>query len=128
MSETELLDRYSADEGLTVSGWSQALRDGILLGQSCEACGHVTAAPKAACARCGARGLELTRLPTSGEVYSETRIEVAPEGFEAPYTVGLVSLGQARVLARLPAEAAIGDSVALAGVVAGGATPAPRFE
>ncbi len=128
MSETESLDRFLEDGTLTATGWGRALRDGILLGQSCEECGHVTAAPKAACASCGSRDIEIRRLATNGEVYSETRIGVAPEGFEAPYTVGLVSLGEARVLARLPDSVGIGDSVELVGVVEVGETPAPLFE
>lgn len=128
MSAADSLDRFLENGELSASGWSRALREGILLGQNCGECGHVTSAPKAACARCGSRDLEVTRLPASGEVYSETRIAVAPEGFDAPYTVGLVSLGEARVLGRVPAEAGIGDSVALAGVVEAGETPAPLFE
>ena len=54
MSETKELER-SGDDGdgvLTCRKWAAALREGILLGQECSECGHVTAAPKVACAQC----------------------------------------------------------------------------
>jgi len=68
---------------LTYEDWATALRDGTLLGQRCSDCGHVTAAPKAACAHCGSQGLTTTELPTTGEVYTETTLEVVPEGSTA---------------------------------------------
>lgn len=121
MSEQEPApESFLDDDGLTARAWARALRAGVLLGQRCPACEHVTAAPKAACARCGERDLAVESLPTAGEVYSQTTIAVAPEGFEGPYRVGLVDLGEARVLGRLPADADIGEEVSLAGVVAAG--------
>lgn len=98
-----------------------------LLGQRCGKCGHATAAPKAACARCGSRALEQIELPTEGEVYARTRIEVAPAEFEGPYTVALIDLGKARVLGRLRGEFDIGDDVALVDVYEHERGPAPVF-
>lgn len=121
-------ESYLEGDGLTARAWRRALRDGLLLGQRCPDCGHVTAAPKAACARCGARDLAVEALPTTGEVYTQTTIAVAPEGFEGPYRVGVVDLGDARVLARIPDDADIGDQLSLAGVVETDDRPAPRFE
>jgi len=120
-------ESFLEGDGLTVAAWSRGLRAGVLLGQRCGACGHVTGAPKAACARCGARDLAVEALPTTGEVFSQTTIAVAPEGFEAPYRVGLVDLGDATVLGRLPDDADVGDAVSLAGVVEQGERVAPRF-
>lgn len=108
--------------------WRQHLwEDGVLLGQRCRDCGHATAAPKTACARCGSRDVERVDLPTEGEVYARTRIEVAPADFEGPYEVGLVDLGDARVLARLDGAYEIGDAVALVDVYEGDLGPAPVF-
>ncbi len=119
---------YLEDGALTASAWSRALRDGVLLGQRCSSCERVTAAPKAACVRCGGRELAVEALPTAGEVYSETTIAVPPAGFSGPYRVGLVDLGEARVLGRIPDDAGIGDDVSLAGVVKAEGRAAPRFE
>jgi uncharacterized OB-fold protein len=61
-------------------------------------------------------------------VYTQTTIAVAPEGFEGPYRVGVVDLGDGRVLARISEDAEIGDAVSLAGVVEADDRVAPRFE
>lgn len=122
------VESFLEDGRLRVAGWSRALHDGVLLGQRCPSCAHVTAAPKAACARCGDRELSVEALPAVGAVYSETTIAVSPEGFESPYRVAIVDLGDARVLGRVPESAAIGDQVTLAGVVAVDGRVAPRFD
>jgi uncharacterized OB-fold protein len=120
-------EAFLDDGALTATAWRRALREGILLGQRCPSCDHVTGAPKAACARCGERELAVEALPTTGEVYTETTISVAPEGFDGPYRVGVVQLDDARVLGRIPDDAAIGDAVSLAGVVEADDRVAPRF-
>lgn len=121
-------EAYLDDGRLTAKAWARALEEGVLLGQRCGDCGHTTAAPKAACARCGARSLAVEALTTTGEVYTQTTIAVVPEGFDGPYRVGIVDLGDSRVLGRLPDEAEIGDEVSLAGVVWADDRAAPRFE
>ena len=66
-------------------------------------------------------------MQTAGEVYAETTVAVAPAGLDAPYQVALVSLGEARVIARIDGEVAIGDTVELSDVVEGEGGPAPVF-
>ena len=127
MSETQSVADYLDDGELTYAGWARALQDGTLLGQHCSECGHATAAPKAACARCGNRDLRVVQLPTEGEIYVETTVAVAPAGFEAPYQVALVSLGEAQVMARIDGEVSIGDTVQLSDVIDGEDGPAPVF-
>ena len=107
--------------------WCVALRDGRLLGQRCSDCGHETAAPKAACARCGGQSIERIELPTTGELYARTHVAIAPAAFDGPYDVGLVTVGGARVLARLDGSFEIGDELTLQGVVEGDDGPAPVF-
>jgi len=121
------LSAYLSDGRLDADGWTAALEDGHLLGQACPECEHVTAAPKAACARCGSRDLDPVELPEEGTVYSATRIEVAPEGFEAPYTVALVTVGDARVTAHVPDDVEIGDEVRFRGATDSSEGPAPTF-
>lgn len=121
--------RTALPSPLTHDAWASALREGDLLGQRCADCGHETAAPKAACVRCGSRDVETVSLPTTGTVHSATTIAVAPEGYDGPYRIAIVELGAARVLGRLEGEAAIGDRVELTGAIAeaGEDDPAPLF-
>ena len=116
---------------LTHGEWKRAVRDGELLGQECGACGRTQGTPKAACPHCGSTELETVELPTEGVVYTETTINVPPEGIdERGYQVAVVEVGDARVLGRLVDEGvAIGDPVELSGFDEddqGNATP--RFE
>lgn len=118
-------------EGFTHDAWTEAVRDGRLLGAMCRDCGATVGAPTAACPHCGARSLAVRDLPTRGVVYTETTIEVPPAGVEGRgYQVAVVDLGDARVLGRLDDEdVAIGDDVGLAGFLEDDqGTPAPRFE
>lgn len=109
--------------------WTTTLREEqVLLGQRCPDCGHETAAPKAACAHCGTYPLETVRLPTEGTVYARTTIHVAPDGFDGPYDVALIELGEARTLGRVRDDPEIDDSVAVADVIESEAGPAPVFE
>lgn len=128
MSQQELLDQYLDDGELLYSGWAEAVRDGVLLGQECSECGHVTGSPKAACPYCGDRGIEVVRLPSEGEVYSETTIKVPPEGYDGEYQIVIVEVGGARVLGRMPGGVGIGDTVELADYTEVKSEPAPVFE
>lgn len=114
---------------LTHEAWADALREGDLLGVTCADCGATYGTPFAVCNDCGGRDVETTDLPTEGEVYSETTVQVPPVGFEGPYQVGMVQLGSARVMARLESEdrVDIGDRVVLDGVVDSDGNPAPVF-
>lgn len=115
---------------LSYDEWAETLREGELIGQACEECGNVTATPKAACTECGSRSLSRTTLPEEGTVYSETTINVPPEGYERGYKVGIVELGDtgARVLGRLDEDAEIGDEVVFEGAFQHDEEPAPVFE
>lgn len=118
-------------DDLRYADWAAAVENGRLLGQECADCGHVTGAPMGACPRCGARDLSTVDLPATGEVYSETLLNVPPVQFaEASYQVALVRLGEARVMARIDGgQVAIGDEVELSGVVdEDDGHPAPVFE
>ena len=135
MSETEEVERSSdngdGDDRLTYREWAAALREGTLLGQECSKCGHVTAAPKAACAQCGDREISTTKLDTEGEVHSVTTIAVPPERFEGDYQVALVDLGAGRVLARIDGgreTVEIGDRVQFTNAMEADGHPAPVFE
>jgi uncharacterized OB-fold protein len=116
---------------LTHGEWNAAVKAGDLLGLHCGECDRTHGTPKAACPYCGSRTLETVELPTEGEVYTETTINVPPEGIDGRgYQVALVEVGDARITARLvDQDVAIGDEVVLAGFDEddqGNATP--RFE
>lgn len=122
-------EMYLEDGELTHKAWTAALREGVLLGKSCAECGHVTAAPKAACTRCGCREADVVELPTRGEVYAETTVYVPPEAFadEDAYGVGLVDVGDARLMAKFEDKPAIGDLVELSGIADQDIAPGPLF-
>jgi uncharacterized OB-fold protein len=113
---------------LDFATWQAQLREGRLLGHECESCNQITTFPRGACDDCGSRDLVPTELPTTGKVYSETRVQVAPEGFEGGYQLALVDLNGALVLARIDGDADIGDAVTLSHVFEGNGDPAPVFE
>lgn len=125
MSETEAAER--AGEGLTHREWSEALRDGELLGLRCVDCGRAVGTPKAACVGCGSRDLDVEALPDRGVVHTETTIGVPPEGVdERGYTVGVVELGDAQVMARITDDVDVGDEVRFEGASEGD-RPTPVF-
>lgn len=128
MSGQEPAAQFTDGDGdLGHDGWSRALRDGIMLGIRCDDCGRAFGTPKRACPSCGSRALSVEELPRSGTVHSETTIGVPPEGFEERgYTVAVVALEDARVMARVDADVAIGDDVVFDGVDDGD-RPAPVF-
>ena len=123
------VDTYLDDGELTHGDWSAALREDHLLGQECHDCGHVTAAPRAACARCGTRDMEVVELPMEGTVWAETTVFVGPAAFSGtePYGVALIDLGGARIMAHIDGEVAIGDGIAFAGTVEADDFPGPLF-
>lgn len=123
------VDTYLEDGDLTHKAWCAALRESVLLGERCHDCGHVTVAPKAACARCSSRDTEAVELPTEGTVYSETTVFVGPAAFtdDTPYGVALVDVGDARVMAHVDGEVGIGDPVEFQGVVEADDSPGPLF-
>lgn len=117
----------SLPEPLTYDGWAAAVRDGVLLGQSCRSCGAVSSVPAAACRDCGARAFETVELPSRGEVVTETTIGVPPTGFPDRYQIAIVGLGETRVLGQVDGRVEIGDAVELADVSVVDGDPAPVF-
>jgi len=101
--------------------WWDATREGRLLVQSCDACGHRQHPPRALCTGCGSTE-HLTHVESSGNgtVDAVTVVERAPaEGFEPPYAVARVRLGEdVMLLAAIdtpsPYDVTIGDDVHLA--------------
>lgn len=122
------ITEFTDGDDLTEADRARALRDEILLGQVCTECGHGTATAHAACAACGNRDLTVVDLPERGTVYSETTINVPPEGFEGSYQIAIVSLDDARVTARIDGRVDVGDEVVLSGVFEVDGRPAPVFE
>jgi uncharacterized OB-fold protein len=102
---------------LTHKEWVEALHDDDLLGVTCTDCGATYGTPFAVCNECGGHNMQTTDLPTEGEVYSETTIQVPPVEFEGPYQVGAVQLDDARVMARLEGDVVIGDPVVFDSVI-----------
>jgi uncharacterized OB-fold protein len=123
------IDTYLEEGKMTHRDWSAALREDVLLGQRCHECDHVTAAPKAACARCGARDAAVVELPTEGTVYAETTVFVGPAAFTEiePYSVALIDLDDARVMVHIDGQVGIDDRVAFRGTVEYDDNPAPLF-
>lgn len=128
MSNEPPVREAALPDDLTFQAWQDHLREGRFLGHECADCGWVTGVPHAACDDCGGRDLTVTELPTTGEVYSVTRVNVAPEGFEGGYRLALVDLGPTRVLGRVEGEPEIGDTVSFTAVFEGTDDPAPVFE
>lgn len=115
--QSNVVERYVEAERLDHRTWKRALGDGVLLGQECRECEQRTAVPKAVCSRCGASDLAPVELPTSGEVITETTIEVPPEEFEGPHQVAIIDLGRCRVMAGIDGAVEIGDDVELVGTL-----------
>jgi uncharacterized protein len=112
---------------------SQAFFDGLdrgeVLVQHCPSCGRHQFPARVVCVRCGARGVEWSRIDGGGTLYAFTVTHRPPEAAFAdlvPYAVGLVDLVEGvRVMARslaLPDRLSIGMPVEVL------ADPAPRLE
>jgi uncharacterized OB-fold protein len=124
-------DEVELPESLSYDDWAAAVREGRLLGQACADCDHIGGVPSGACQECGGRNLTTVQLPTEGTVYSETTINVPPEGFEERgYQVAVIDLDDARVMGRIDGDHVdIGDDVALSGFIdTDDDHPAPTFE
>ena len=77
---------------LTADKYFNALRQGKFLGLKCRQCGVYTVPPRKVCSGCHSEDMEVVELSRNGEVKSFTVIYTAPEGFAAPYIVGLIEL------------------------------------
>lgn len=117
-------------EALPYADWRDHLEEGALVGLECRSCGHVTATPKRACIECGDRNLDVYPLPDTGTVHSETTITVPPVGFDGPYQVAVIDLGETKVMGRIEGTEGvqIGDFVEFVDTVKLDGMPAPAFE
>lgn len=85
-----------------VSRFIDFLREGRLMGTRCTRCGTAYLPPRMDCPRCLNDGaVEWMEADREGELESYTTIHAAPTGFgsRAPYTLGVVRLGNGRLLA-----------------------------
>ena len=100
--------------------WWDATREGRLLVQSCESCGHRQHPPRAVCTACGSTE-HLGQLESTGTgvVDACTVVERAPpDGITPPYVVARVRLAEGVIMltnieTHAPYAVAIGDPVRL---------------
>ncbi len=79
---------------LTAKMFAEALKKNRLLGLKCNICGAYTVPPKKVCLECASEDLEIVELSGWGQIQTFTVIQVPPEGFEAPYIVGMAELDE----------------------------------
>lgn len=79
---------------ITLKGFFDRAREGMLTGLRCRGCGGLTLPPREFCPQCGQRGWEPVPLSGEGTIASYTVIRVAParHAAEAPYAVAVVRL------------------------------------
>lgn len=85
-----------------VQDFAVHLRNGYLMGTRCKACGYQTFPPRADCPECMSDDFEFVEYSGKGKVWTYTRIDAAPTGFDddVPYTCVVVELeGGGRLLA-----------------------------
>jgi uncharacterized OB-fold protein len=77
-----------------VQDFAVHLRNGYLMGSRCKACGFRTFPPRADCPECMAGAFEFVEYSGRGRVWTFTRIDAAPTGFEddVPFTCVVVDL------------------------------------
>lgn len=87
--------------------------DGRLVVQRCPACGHHQLYPRPFCLSCDSPELEWVESSGLGTIYSCVTVHLpVRDDMPPPYTVGLVEIDEGpRLLARVPADASIGDRV-----------------
>ena len=72
-----------------VQDFAVHLKDGRLMGSRCKGCGFRTFPPRADCPECMSADFEFHEYGGEGTLYTYTRIDAAPTGFddEVPYTI-----------------------------------------
>lgn len=77
-----------------VQDFAVHLRNGYLMGSRCKACGYQTFPPRADCPECMDGAFEFAEYSGRGRVWTFTRIDAAPTGFEndVPFTCVVVDL------------------------------------
>lgn len=128
MSEERLPPNADIQGPPEYDDWRNLLEEGTLLGIECESCGWTTATPKRRCIECGSEQLDGIALPTTGDVYSETTLNVTPPGFDDSYQVAIINLNGTLLPARIDGTIEIGDCVRFSDVVTTDGRTAPVFE
>ena len=79
-----------------VQDFAVHLKDGRLMGSRCKGCGFRTFPPRADCPECMSADFEFHEYGGEGTLYTYTRIDAAPTGFddEVPYTIAVVELAE----------------------------------
>jgi uncharacterized OB-fold protein len=79
-----------------VQDFAVHLKDGRLMGTTCKGCGYQTFPPRSDCPECLSGDFEFTEYSGKGTLYTYTRIDAAPTGFEDldSYTVAVVELAE----------------------------------
>lgn len=102
-----------------VDGFAAHLREGRLMGSTCNACGQLSFPPRADCPECRHDEFTFVQMTGRGRLLTHTTINAAPAGFadDVPFTLGVIDLAEGgRLLASfgetLPAgEISIGMAV-----------------
>ena len=100
--------------------WWEATKEGRLLLQSCEDCGHIQHYPRAVCIGCAGTNLVWIESAGNGIVDSFTVVHRAPSpAFTAPYVIARVRLSEGptlltRIVGAEESELACDKPVALA--------------
>lgn len=77
-----------------VQDFAVHLKDGRLMGSRCKQCGYKIFPPRADCPQCMSGEFEFVEYSGKGTVWTYTRIDAAPTGFDrdVPYTCVVVEL------------------------------------
>ncbi len=98
-----------------VSDFAVYLKGGRLMGSKCKGCGATAFPPRADCAECMSDEFEYREISGKGTVYTFSRIDAAPTGFEdeIPYTVAVIDLVEGGRLLAWVGETIGQDKVAI---------------
>lgn len=79
----------------TLPFW-QALSEGRFISSQCRQCERLTFPPKITCPQCWSNDVAWEAMPTSGNIYSWTRVHTGPAVFQsqAPYALAIVDLDE----------------------------------
>jgi uncharacterized OB-fold protein len=98
-----------------VQDFAVHLKDGRLMGTRCTGCGYQTFPPRADCPVCLSGEFEFIEYSGKGSLYTYTKIDAAPTGFEDmdSYTVAVVDLEEGGRLLGWIGETVPADAVAI---------------
>jgi uncharacterized OB-fold protein len=98
-----------------VQDFAVHLKNGYLMGSRCTACGYQTFPPRADCPECMSDEFEFVEYSGRGTVWTHTRIDAPPTGFDddVPYTCVVVELEEGGRLLAWSGETLPQDEVAI---------------